>query len=460
MKSMNCLPVMGLCLLSLASPSALATDADLSLHGLQLSEGAPEPGFMVSAMTGSLPDGNVSLDPEFEPNITSYTATVSARLMTIRGRAAAGVRMNVTATTAKGQELSIDNRFSIGNANGHGAFISITLSGLALGENIVTLTITDKDGSETRNYQVTVTRAAEITGRSTKPSTKAVRQVPDRDDLDDAAAQDLLFSSIRDENAEDVMRAVKAGADVNAPGKKNALLLAVDEQNAEIVRLLVDAGADVNYSLPKHREFEFKRRINGITALLLAVGSENAEIVQLLIDAGADVNYILPEQELMSRATSGMSALLMAVRKEHEEIARLLIDAGADVDYALPEQHISSGSTGGMTALLLAAQDGNKEIVRLLIDAGADVNQTLPDDSFPAHTASGGGSALIFAVNGGHEEIVRLLIDAGVDVKYRIPGKQPFGKNPKTAGLTALRIARAKGLTSIVKLLRKAGAKR
>ena len=459
MKSMNFLPVVTLWLVSLGSPPALTADTELLLHGLQLSEGAPEPGFMVNVLAGRLPDGNVSLDPAFEPGVTAYVASVSERLLTIRGRAAAGVKMNVTGTSATGNALSIVNQFSIGNANNHGSFISVTLSGLDAGENVVALAITGKNGSETRRYQVRVTAVAQDTGLSTKPSTKAARQVPDRDDLDDAAAQDLLLSSTRDENAVDLMRAIEAGADVNAPGEK-ALLLAVDKENAEIVRILVDAGADVNYSLPKHGEFEFDRSINGITALLLAVASENAEIVQLLIAAGADVNYVLPWQEFMSRATSGMSALLMAAEKEHEEIARLLIAAGADVDYALPEQHSRSGSTRGMTALLLAAQAGYKEIVRLLIDAGADLNQTLPDDNFPAQTSSGGASALIFAVNRGHAEIVRLLIEGGVDVNYRIPGKRPHGLNPNTAGLTALRVARAREDKGLVRLLRKAGAKR
>ena len=40
---------------------------DTTLHGLQLSEGPPEPGFMFSAMAGQLPDGNVTLTPAFDP---------------------------------------------------------------------------------------------------------------------------------------------------------------------------------------------------------------------------------------------------------------------------------------------------------------------------------------------------------------------------------------------------------
>ena len=63
-------------------------------------------------------------------------------------------------------------------------------------------------------------------------------------------------------------------------------------------------------------------------------------------------------------------------------------------------------------------------------------------------------------VNSGHEAIVRLLIEGGADVNYRIPGERPLGKNPKTAGLTPLRVAEAKNQSGIVELLKKAGANR
>lgn len=90
---------------------------------------------------------------------------------------------------------------------------------------------------------------------------------------------------------------------------------------------------------------------------------------------------------------------------------------------------------------------------------GADVNYVLPEQKIPSKNATG-VSALILAAFGGHEEIVRLLIEAGADVSYQIPGTRPMGKNPKTAGLTAWRVAKAKDQAEIVKLLRKADAKR
>ena len=113
-----------------------------------------------------------------------------------------------------------------------------------------------------------------------------------------------------------------------------------------------------------------------------------------------------------------------------------------------------------MSALLLAVSKSNEAIVRLLIEAGVDVNAAFPEQGFPASKSTGGVSALILAVNSGQEEIVRLLIEAGADVSYQIPGERRMGRNPKTAGLTALRVAKAKDYSGIAELLRKAGAKR
>ena len=142
--------------LSDSAPVAAAQDGDVTLHGLQLSEGSPESSFMFSALAGELPDGNVSLAPAFEPGVTSYIADVSQPLVTIRARAAAGVNMSVTGTTAGGAELSIVNQSRIGNANDHGAFISVTLSGLAAGENTIQITI-----SVEQTYAIVVTRSVD-----------------------------------------------------------------------------------------------------------------------------------------------------------------------------------------------------------------------------------------------------------------------------------------------------------
>ena len=560
---------------------ATADKAPVGLDDLQLSEGAPKPGFMFSAMAGRLPEGDLTVTPAFEPQVTSYAANVSQPLVTVRARAAAGAEMRVTGTAAGGDELTTGNRSRVSNASGHGTFLSITLSGLTAGENLVTVEVTDPDGAETRGYKVVLTRVAQSAGdtaqsaqttkalqapEAVRPGPEAARQAREEarkarrearrarrearragqtDASSDQKGQDLL-SSIRYKDADGVRRAIEAGENVNEiiPGKTGVspLLLAVDKEDTEIVRLLIDAGADVNHILPK-QGFQ-SNSSTGISALLMAVNKENAEIVRLLIEAGADVNHVLPEQAFRRKSETGTSALLLAVGSGNEEIVRLLIDAGADLNYALPEQGIHSDTTvgtsalllavnkgydaivrllieagadvnyvlpkqgfpsknatgtsallvavkkgneeilqalieagadvnyplpkqdfqsdsiSGLSALLLAVSERNEAIVRLLIEAGVDVNAAFPEQGFPARKSTGGVSALILAVNSGQQEIVRLLIEAGADVSYQIPGKRRMGKNPKTAGLTALRVAKAKDHSGIAELLRKAGAKR
>ena len=516
----------------LVSRTVTSERAPLGLDDLQLSEGAAKPGFMFSALAGKLPEGDVTVTPAFDPQVTSYSAKVSQSLLTVRTRAAEGVEMSVTGTAAGGDELTAGNRSRVNKGSGHGGFLSVTLSGLDAGENRVAVEVTDAEGGETRRYNVVLTRVARSAGETVR-SAKATeaRQTREKERQARAEAREVrekerqaraearkvrekerqaraearkvrekerqaraearkvrekerqarmkeqrahrtngssgqkghdLLTSIKNTDPDGVRRAIDAGKNVNEafPGRNqiSPLLLAVEKENPEIVRLLIEAGANANYTLPK--QGIASNNPNGISALLLAVHKENEEIVRLLIGAGADVNHVLPEQEMHRRSETGTSALLLAVGGGNEEIVRLLVGAGADVNYALPEQDFQSNKASGTTALLLAVSKGQEAIVRHLIQGGADVNSSFSDQGFPARQSTGGVSALMLGAFGGHEEIVRLLIEAGADVSYQIPGKRPMGKNPKTADLTALRVAKAKDQSEIVKLLRKAGAKR
>ena len=150
--------LMSVLLLFATAQPILGGEAEVSLQGLQLSEGPPEPGFMGHALAGKLPEGKLSLTPAFDPAVNSYTVAVSQPLLTIRARAAAGVKMDASGTASGGGELKVANRFSIGNANDHGAFMSATLSGLDAGENVISLNVSDSGGKATRIYNLTLTR--------------------------------------------------------------------------------------------------------------------------------------------------------------------------------------------------------------------------------------------------------------------------------------------------------------
>lgn len=67
----------------------------------------------------------------------------------------------VAGAAADGSSLEVVDRTSIGDANGHGAFLSVTLGRLAEGANTITLTVSDE--AETvapTNTTVVVTRGA------------------------------------------------------------------------------------------------------------------------------------------------------------------------------------------------------------------------------------------------------------------------------------------------------------
>ena len=277
----------------------------------------------------------------------------------------------------------------------------------------------------------------------------------------------VLFKAVNMGNTEIARMLVEAGANVNyvlpeqrAGGSRtgmSALLLAVDKEYAEIVRLLVEADADTNHVLPEQERFG-RSGMAGASALLIAVGRENEQIVRTLVEAGADANYVLPMQrDPFSESTSGMSALLLAVDKEHVGIVRLLVGAGARVNYVLPrEQSPRAGRVGSSvpSALLAAVLRGNAEIVRILVEAGANANYVFPERGFGDNS---GVSALILAAAKGDEEITHLLVESGANVNYQIP-ESVFPA--RTAGLTALRIARAQNHKGVVKLLKRAGARR
>lgn len=135
---------------------------DVFLHELQLSAGPPSPGFMMSALTGQLPEGTLSPEPLFDPCVTSYAATVDQPVLTIRARATAGTAsMSVMGRSADGAELSVGNVSWMSgvtvNGVSHGSFLSATASGLTAGDNAVEIALAADDEDAARSYTLVVT---------------------------------------------------------------------------------------------------------------------------------------------------------------------------------------------------------------------------------------------------------------------------------------------------------------
>ncbi len=134
---------------------------DATLHGLRLSEGPPSPGFMLTAMAGELPEGDVAPSPAFDPGVTSYAVAVGEAQLTVRSRAAGQAGMSVSGRSPAGAELSVGNTSYIGDVSSggvsHGSFLSATVSGLSAGENVIEIVVTAEDGT-TQSYTLIVTR--------------------------------------------------------------------------------------------------------------------------------------------------------------------------------------------------------------------------------------------------------------------------------------------------------------
>ena len=125
---------------------------------------------------------------------------------------------------------------------------------------------------------------------------------------------------------------------------------------------------------------------------------------------------------------------MRAAAKGRADIARLLVERGANPNAATQKGH---------TALMFAAVDGHIDIARQLIEKGADVNAA----------SENGLTVLMWAAMQGHTDIARLLIERGANVKAAIPEGKKF------AGATALDVAKERGHTAFVEMLRAAGAK-
>ncbi len=196
--------------------------------------------------------------------------------------------------------------------------------------------------------------------------------------------RDQLIEGVQAGDISTVVKALKAGADVNNARDEDgvmALLYAIKNNHKDIAELLLRYGADVNAQSAKQN--------NGPTALMLASDRGHKDIVELLLKYGARVNI---------QDNYGSTALMCAAFQGHRDIVKLLSNHGV---------HINAQSRGGSrTALIVATSKGHKDVVALLLNAEADVN--VQDNN--------GNTALWYAARHGYKDIVTMLINAGADI--------------------------------------------
>lgn len=143
---------------------------------------------------------------------------------------------------------------------------------------------------------------------------------------------------------DDVMRLVKAGADVNAHGRQNMtpLVWALTARNVEGLRGLLQAGADPDQHVGPHHSFH---------PVWLAAGMDSPEPLRVLLEFKGDPNAAHEGPEF--------NALMQSIMRPDN--LKLLVRAGADVNAA---------DRMGRTVALSAAKLAQYEVVTYLLKQG------------------------------------------------------------------------------------------
>ncbi|WP_337237604.1 ankyrin repeat domain-containing protein [Proteus faecis] len=171
--------------------------------------------------------------------------------------------------------------------------------------------------------------------------------------------------------------------------------------------------------------FMVKVMANSDKAYLVTLAQEgNLSELKRQIEQGADVN---------ARDAIQDSPYLYSGARGLQEILELTLSHGSS---------LKSVNRYGGTALIPASERGHVKTVKTLIDAGVDVD----------HINRLGWTALIEAIILGdgsqkYEDIVTLLIEGGANVNLA-----------DASGQTPLTLAKDKGYTNIVNILKQAGA--
>ncbi len=191
-------------------------------------------------------------------------------------------------------------------------------------------------------------------------------------------AFNTLIRKIELEKFDDAANLIEAMPELvdKFPAQFQPIFYAIDGKHIGLLHALIRAGASVNTSDTENK-----------TPLEKAVLQGSTDLVKCLIDNQADVNNYYYEKQF--------NLLQLAVTKKIPDLVQYLISLESIREY----DGLGYQNNDGMSALHIAAQVGEAEIVRILLDAGAP--QELEDDD--------GCSALWHAVDAGNADVIQLL---------------------------------------------------
>jgi ankyrin repeat protein len=244
-----------------------------------------------------------------------------------------------------------------------------------------------------------------------------------------------LHYAAKEGNKEIVELLISHGADVSTKGNqgRTPIDLAMEGAHREIVKLLLSKSGDVSIhmeayigDLQRVEKFIYDgtdvdaEDHQGQTSLHYAAKAGEIGVLEFLLAKGADVN---------AKNNRSFTPLFEAVRGKHKDVVALFIGNGANVN---------AKARWDYTPIYYAAWSGNTEMVELLVEEGADVNAK---DEW-------GWTPLHYMVQDNLRDMAEFLIAKDADVNAK-----------DNEGITPLQVAKDKGHTEIVKLLRKHGAK-
>jgi ankyrin repeat protein len=266
------------------------------------------------------------------------------------------------------------------------------------------------------------THKTEETPAETEKETKTDEENP-ANNLSQKELNEQLLEASEKGNLEEVKKLIAQGADVNYQDEngRNVLMYAVlapfghypTEKIKQIIKILTDEEVDVN-----------KTDKEGNTALIIvmsewsdydAINNEKVELIDILVSLGANVNATNKKGE------TALMSIHLEDYTDYDLIVKKLLSVGANIN--------AKNNEGRNVLMDFVGKIDEKKAA--LTEEDSDIYEP---DQYPSINKV--------------KSFLKTLISNGADINAK-----------DNTGKTALEIAKEKGNTEIVKILKQAGAK-